>query len=437
MQRVMLLCVAVLTSALFVACGKEVSAMPTTAPATIAEPTSTAIPSEFARILGLMPDTPESRGFTRINSYLGIASALGLEVPGPDASMDQVAEYKLQLMTRSVPIGLLLSGEELLSGFNRDYFNVIPDAGGTLGFDARDVAIVAVSGEGVITGSKPLLEVVIGRIDSAMANSLVAECTLCPERPEITEYSGHDYFSWGPDFAQNLRASFSPPAFDEFGRGGHLHFGDEAVVRALRTSDIEAVIDIKTGDGSSLSDLEEWVLAANAVADLDVLSTTFTDRTDNSISGWPHFFGLDMAPISNLAPELVEKLGNFQETAGIISASAPELPPFELAATGTGLEDGKVFAALAVVFSDVATAERASTALQARVADGLTVDGNLETMRRSEKIDSAHISTNGRVVSVKIVPLVEPGGKQLVALRPFLMFPPFATDVPFVQFLLR
>ncbi len=426
-----------LLAVLAVSCGSDSdTASQSTATAVVsATETPVSEPSEFRRILRLMPDTPESRVYTRVNRLHAQAALLGIAVPEAGATFSEIKQYRIDLGYESFRSGLYLAGEEWLSGFFRDYLETIPDTTSSLGFGSHDIAISAVSGE-AFDNPKPIVEIVTGEIDPQKAAVLLAECAECPGPPIVNEYSNHLYYSWGRDFEGRLDNDIKPPAFDHIGRGGRLFFEDGIGARALRDQDIEAVIDVQVGTRVSLGDIEAWSLAADAVAELGALSATFTNRIDTTISNWPEYVALDKIRRSNLEPEVAERFDKYDEIAAAISASAPILPEFELVATGVGIDDDSGFAALAIVFRDEPTAEQAASALRERATTGLAITGSLEPAPWAEMIESAEIKVRGRLVTARIFS-VSPEGGRLTGLSPFLMKYPFITDVPFVSFLLR
>lgn len=399
-----------------------------------ATPTPTPEPTDFERILALVPDTPTSRAMTRINNYSEIATELGIPVPGGGASFEQVLDYRSELVRSGRQDGFPRIGGEWLSGIHRDYALEIQDTSASLGFDSRHVELSAVTGEEITGGSDRLTEVVIGQIDGQRATALLDSCGSCGEVPDAVSYAGRMYYTWGPQ--QNLRLTFEEPLFDFVGRGGSLYFEDGIGVRTRQSEDIEAVIDTVSESTSSLADLEEWVIASRALEELEAHSAVFTERTDTMIEDWPTYVGLAQAPPENFEPEIIERLDMFDQITETVRSSSALLPPFDLVASGTGWENGRAYSALAVVFADEQTAQQAAEALRDRAETGLTIGGALETMPWSDMIESSQIEARGRVVTAKIF-AVEPEERSPSPLRLFLTAVPFATDVPYVQFLLR
>lgn len=401
-----------------------------------ATPTPVPEPSDFERILSLIPDTPESRAFTRINNYGEIIRTLGIEAPGEEATFKQIIDYRLEIVSHGRQTGFPRVGFEVLSGFDSNFAENIQDTNATLDFDSRHVQLSAIAGNG-ISGTGNPIEIVMGDIDAAKARQFLNACETCALEPETVNYSGVTYHTWGA--GQILRATYGLPLFDEFGRGGSLYFEDGFGVRTRRSEEIESVIDISSGvnEGlAGLAGLEAWRLAARALAALDAPSAVFSDRTDMTLEGWPSFAGFTQESREYFGPEILERLYMFDQIIERIRNSSPLLPQFELIASGTGWENDRAYSALVVVFADEETAEEAASALSERASTGLTITGTLETVPWSDFIESAEIEARGRVVTAKIVP-AEPEEKIAVPPGLFVSAFPFASEVPYVQFLLR
>ncbi len=398
-----------------------------------------------------MPDTPRTRAFTRISNYPVITQALGVEVPGDEAAFEQVIDYRTQITSHGRQTGFPRVGFGMLSGFDGVSGDLNTDTNATLGFDSRHLELIGVggtafvggrqdptTGNAIASGNRDPIEIVVGRIEAARAHQFLGNCEGCALEPEIVDYQGNVYHTWGWD--QNLRASYGVPLFDAFGRGGSLYFEDGVGVRTPDVDQLQPVIDTITQARSSLADLESWRLAARAVEDLGSPSAVFTDVTNMNIADWPVYAGLTLASSEELAdllePEIFERFERFDQIADEVRDSAPSLPEFELVASGTGWENERTFSALAVVFADQETAEEAAMALRARAESGLTLSGSLETVPWVELIDSAEIEVRGRVVTAKVF-AADSHEEVQSSLSLFVTRYPFAQEVPYVQFLLR
>lgn len=233
-------------------------------------------PSSLERILKFIPDIPESRLSLNVYDIAKMRSELGISAPfGDQADPELVLEYKISLMTRAYEaIGAQLtsnlgsgSGETWLSGFVR----ISADADGTtydsLGFDSRNVDLIASFGD------EPWFrEVLLGSYSSDITERKLAACVDC-EPYDLVDYTGGTYYAWGADFKQSLSKRFAKPAFDQLGRGGRIFVGDGWATRTLSNEHMEQILNPAT---ANLADDPDYVLAAQVLSKYGAATASFS-----------------------------------------------------------------------------------------------------------------------------------------------------------------
>lgn len=400
------------------------------------------VPSDFERVLNLMPVTAESRAYTRVNAWAAIAEAYGIEIPGPDATYEDVKAYRETILIRPYePLGgdeppenppLFLFGEDWLSGFPGRYVSALPDRKVALGFDTHNVTISALSGESVSQGPHLFIDVVLGDINGALSTRLLDDCVMCFAPPDVIEYQEKSYYSWFESLRGEIDARLGLPVFDHIGRGGRLYVEDGAAARTMRTQDMQAFLDAHAGRTQRLGEIEEWRLAAAAMAELGAVSAAFTDESENYISDFREIIGMDDAAAVYLPLAATDRYRRFEEVAASVKGSSAELPAFEVAAAGSGWDGEKVYHAMALVFADEQIAVEAIVALRERASSGLYLSSLLEPLPWSAIIESAEFSVDGRVVSAKIYPGEPIPQARPPDISPFVPSPNRTNGAPFV-----
>ena len=198
--------------------------------------------SRFEALLGLMPDNAATRQGVSMVDFERGRTGLGVSFPRLAEYDAALAEYLTTLSQQSRATGALPPlGQAFIAGARGEVIRP-----SSVGYGLDDV-------EGEITAGVPpsTYEAIIGRFDPAASRIAISNCSGCPQA-EIESYRGVEYYAWGEDFEQDLRARLQPPAFDELGRGGRLVFAESYVLRALWTAGIEEMIAVQ--ESGSLAD---------------------------------------------------------------------------------------------------------------------------------------------------------------------------------------
>jgi hypothetical protein len=380
-------------------------------------------PGMFESLLRFVPESRQHSGAVRIIDFKALRDMLEIEAPGPDASDDEVLEYKLTLAYGAERDGQvpIIFGNDWLSGFRRDYIPKLRSTRPYLGFDSRDVDQVVYTGEGRDPSDRGI-EVVIGGIRGGVAAELLAACQECVPH-EVGSYAGKEFFTWDNDGSLSPRdRRFAAPAHDPFGRGGRILVEEGYAVRALYTDAMHDGIDVISGEAASILNDEDYVLAVRAMDEAGVISMTVTtqpfkasdiievfgdrgrltfDGLDSEWRGGGGYFSLNGVRQPDDTPEaIVTRL--FQMTA--------PLPAYRVVSTGMGSDDDGLFAVIALVFKDEKTAEVGADALNDRLNNGalptftFTVEED-EFVQWSDLITNFSVEVNARTAIVRWRPV--------------------------------
>ena len=327
--------------------------------------------SIFEALLGVIPDTPDTRKSVMINDYAAVREIFGVPLPGPEAGEEALGEYIIGILgpenMSHLTQGPFITGMSgrAMGNSRREY----------LAFDARNVDQSVEAG---IVPSK--LEVAWGRFDPAATAEALASCPECPP-PDMESHNGVPFYSWGGDHQGSLYGRDGPPAFDRLGRGGRIAVSSEYVYRTVETPGMKGLIDSGSGDGRSLADVEEFRLLAQAMSGLGAYAAFFTDQT--------HKVSTDPADTPVMAPDFQEKL------IGEIGKSSLLLPYLAFA-TGVGRDGAGRYWAMALVHGDAESAEENGRRLEKRISE------NPELQAWLDGLEEYTHQVEGRVLSAMI-----------------------------------
>jgi hypothetical protein len=332
--------------------------------------------SPFRKLLTLFPETPETRGGVYLIDYDLMHRYLGREMPGPEASPDDLRFHRdrLDFASKEWTPGWLDSfWVPFITGYDR---SAKAEMGDWVGFDLRDVRASASAGPRTDRLFAMIGSFVPTDVETAL-NECVATVRGCFPH-ENQSHQGVAYYSWLVDDDPKLINIAKPPALDIRGRMFRTSVAETHIFQGATTLGIESLIDTSLGTHASLADREDFRLLADAVTELGAAITVFSDRT-NSV-GW--FMdqvanelspGLEFDDIESLFSEFgipEEFLGALEELVG----SEPLLP-FTAFATGIGVDDDGRYMALALVHESPELASDNVDVLPRRVAAIVKMDG--------------------------------------------------------------
>ncbi len=267
-----------------------------------------------------------------------------------------------------------------ISGFDAYLEVTVEQFHENLAFDLRNVD------QSVLAGVHPgMLEVVRGRFDPEATGQALDACAECPQ-PVIAEHLGISFYSWGDDLAIDVTNILSPPAFDQFGRGGRIAVQEEYVFRTVETPGMQGLISASLGHRSSLAEAPDFQLLAGAMSDLSVHSVLFSDQT----------LGVE---------ETLETLGEDYSTSEVMEElrqaleQSPLLRPYQALAMGGGKNGIGVYMALALVHGDDESAEANVDLLRQRIMETSSL---YDSRPWRGRVDSMEIRAEGRVLLARL-----------------------------------
>ncbi len=182
----------------------------------------------------------------------------------------------------------------------------------------------------------------------------IKSCAEC-QPPVANQHAGIIDYTWGDDFKQDLRNRLTPPVFDSIGRGGHYVIDEQYLLHALWTEGINGMIDAWQDEATSLQANEAFRVAAEHIEALGAFSATFSSADqlaallDDTASRSGNTYAV--APDELVAPD-VDAAAN-----GLDAAGEPYLAlvrVYESADVARGQAD-----VLTALFSDAAFTEDA------------------------------------------------------------------------------
>ena len=338
------------------ACGpSDRASFPTEVPATAAPSPEISL---FEELLGTIPDTLDTRKSVMINNYAALREILAMPPSGPDAGLPALVEYLYQNLDRpdktAMTPGPFISGIHQEGGLNprREY----------LAFDGRNVD------QSVESGVAPaILEVAWGRFDPPATAQALASCTECPQ-PDTETYNDVLFYSWGEDGEGKLRDRRNPPAFDFLGRGGRIAVTNDYVYRTIETPGMKKLIDSRNGGRDTLADVEEFSLLAQAMSRLDTYTAFFSNQT-YKVSTAPDQSSAFDPEVFRTFPDVYESKLRVYENLKEEIGDSTLLLPYLAFSTGAGKDDIGPYVALALVHSDMESAEENAERLRNRIAE--------------------------------------------------------------------
>ena len=138
-----------------------------------------------------------------INDYAMLREVNGVLLPGPDADVDALVQYMMDLCNPFQ--GCVLGGTPFISGYHDYGVILLEHLRDSLAFDPRDMD------QSVLAGVPPrLLELLRGRYDPEATDRALIACSECPS-PLREEHLGVPFFSWGGDLTWDLGSKLTPP----------------------------------------------------------------------------------------------------------------------------------------------------------------------------------------------------------------------------------
>ena len=339
--------------------------------------------SAYADLLALIPDTPNTRSMVFLNDYVLLREELGIALPGPGAGLEGPSIYFESLVTAISPTNIISWGDApYISGYSRNA-QLTLGKGQYLAFDLRDVRHSA------LAGSPPgILGVMLGRFDPGATDSALENCVATVPDCEVPVRQSHEgvtFYSWGEDLQANLQRIFSPPAFDQLGRGGRIAVLDSHVFYTVETPGMHELIEASLQQRPSLMDVPAFRLLAGAMSQLETHASLLSDQAmsvEETIT----------VLAENTSQEMVERIrAQFPPGSG--------LSPYQAFATGQGVDQDGPYLALALVHANAETAAENVIRLPQRINE---TSSFMTRMPWAQLVDKVDVRADGRVLLAKL-----------------------------------
>ena len=319
-----------------------------------------------------------------------VREVFDIRVPRSD-NKDTIAEYMNDLVVRETRDGELettgIRQAPYISGLH-DWSVKVLENSRHLAFDIRDID------QTVMVGQPPnILEIVRGEFDPEATEDAIYDCSEC-ERADIEERGGIEYYSWGDGLDWDLQRKLSPPAYDQFGRGGNLAVLEDYVFRTLEKRGMERLIDTYLGERDSLADNEDFLLMAETLDEMGVYSAYLTD----DVEVWDeNNFDDVLSDLGSVTQEEYERLRRRYLDEDTL------LNPYDALAAGVGQDEDGLFTAIVLVYDNVEDTEDDVQYLEESILDWIEDGDSMFTGRPwSDYFDDFEIASEGRVLQVKL-----------------------------------
>ena len=339
-------------------------------------PTPTPLPPNiFEELLGLIPDTPETRSQLWINDYAKASELSDISRGEPNSPPNAVRLYAL-----GMAVGPFISGYTDYSTPSVENFRQY------LGFDVRNIE------QSVLVGVPPgQLEVVRGRFDPDTVDKTLRACSECVPHV-LGEHRGVSFYSWGEDRKGDLQKRFSPPAFDWLGRGGRIAVQEKYIFRTVETTGMEALIDASLARRPSMADVEEFRLLARGMSELGAYTMFLTDMTQ----GWEAYGGRLVGMYLDDYATQAQSEGVMQE----IKEKILLLRPYQAFATGAGKDAEGPYIALVLAHANPKSAAENVDRLRRQI-EGTVITQDRKPWRPWPEV-AEEIRAEGRVLLAKL-----------------------------------
>jgi hypothetical protein len=360
----------------------------------------------YERLLGLLPDTTETRQWVSAIDLARMREVFGLSLPSDPTNADVVWESFELLLQSAEQIDPIRSGPSEYLGFGVAGFleigfrNYLQHAG----FGLADLDQLVEAGV-----APEMYSAALGRFDPDRSEELIQGCTECPSAASQHEYRDRTFYSWGEDFEINLAERLLPPAGDALGRGGRLAIDDDTVLRANWSAGIEGMIDAQL-DGLSLAEDDDFALAARGLERLGTWTALITDDTQGPAG-------------SAAADRAAEEASDVSEAR--VAWDPPRgvtvLQRYSVLAVGQGADGTGPFLGVVLVHSSESAAEGNLELLQRRLAEASSL---LSGRPWSSHFAAISAVADGRLLLAKVylrTGQISPGVSFVLGLDPLLL----------------
>ncbi|MBN2240330.1 MAG: hypothetical protein JW712_11205 [Dehalococcoidales bacterium] len=327
-------------------------------------------------ILEFVPDKMADDITIGITNHDWLRQTFHVMKPSANAGSEIVNNYLNQLtrsgMNLDENISHFASGS-LICGFGNDSDYIInnPVRYENIGFGPQNVDI-----DVTITVNADVIEIALGTFDLDAIDDAVSRMDE-PVKPDKSEYNGTVVYDWGNGI--DLNRKFSPPLYDHLGRGGILAVRQDCIIHAIEMEYVHDVIDACRGTIRSLADDADWTILAESLVGM----------------GTRNYFLSSVVRSYKTIHDLLESV-NATETSQVYGLET--LDTYIISGSGTATDILGHYANAAVVFTDENTSQENIRKLENRFETGMKAHNT----GWPESAEGYHISSNGRVLEIKL-----------------------------------
>ncbi len=335
----------------------------------------------YEDLLALVPGTEATHRYTRLIDYAGVMDRLGIVMPAsgpPEEALDELLASMNDAAMRTgfapeFPVWPFAS-RDYLSNLHRSPY---------VGFEHWRIEQSVQAGDSFFPrpnreGPPQTYDIALGDFDPDRTADALAFCDC--DQPDIREYDGVEYYSWGTEYIGEIEKRHAPPLYDHVGRGPRLLIRNGQGFYSISNNVMEQYIAVLQGDMPSLASADGYLEVVQAFASLGLMR----DMTFVS-SGLAADEAIDLSGQPTLFPEVLN--------------SASLLRRFDLVASGVGFDGTGAFTGLVISNPNNETAEFNADTLIERVRNVPLSTRSDATL--SERLDRMEVAVVGNLVLAK------------------------------------
>jgi len=336
-------------------------------------------PGVFEQILSIIPNMKNNGAMIAINDYAEMRRQLNVEAPDKDATIDEQMTYVIELLMEEGAENKLSVAAEI--GFINGgtlYLQQSLEAMQNIG-----IGYCTIDQEGRVGWPPSNVSLIKGRFDAEKCQQTLVESSK-NDPPKIETYGENTIYSWLGDYELNLSKRFTPPVYDNLGRGGRFVFQEKYAFRTNATAPLKSVLSTQEGKLSSLAVVTEFNLLAKELSSYHAMSVLMSDQTQ------------DLAYFKAL---LAASIQSTEEDVDLYLKQGPLLKPYQTIGLGIAKDKKGLYGLIVLVHADEQTAGENVNLLRRRIDETST----FFTMAGwSSMFTDVSISSKGRVLTATL-----------------------------------